>query len=73
VATFRANDAVEHCRDESSGFLEKWRAGATVAEANFRANKAVEDGFGFVPEKCLAMTVYGNPMLRRAHLRAPLV
>lgn len=53
-------------------FLEEWRAGATVAEANFRGNKAVEDGFGFVPEKCLAMTVYGNPMLRRADLRAPL-
>lgn len=44
-------------------FLDAWKGGLPLAEATFIANRAVEKAVGFVPEKCLAMTVYGDPML----------
>lgn len=45
-------------------FLDEWKAGGTLAEATFKANGAVERAVGFIPEKCLAMTVFGDGMLK---------
>lgn len=49
-------------------FLEAWTKGGTLAEANFQANKAVAKGLGNEPAKCLAMTLYGDPL--RTYLQA---
>ncbi|MCP1203723.1 CHAT domain-containing protein [Acetobacter oryzoeni] len=46
-------------------FLEKWMAGANVAQANFDANKVVDQQFSNDPARGLAMTVYGNPLIAR--------
>lgn len=51
-------------------FLEAWTRGGTLAEANFHANKAVAKGLGGEPAKCLAMTLYGDPL--RTYLQATL-
>lgn len=45
-------------------FLAKWTTGSTLVEANFAANQAVAAEFSDSPVDCLAMTVFGNPMLR---------
>lgn len=47
-------------------FLERWEAGDTVLDANFAANKYVEQRLGLEPGLCLAMTVYGDPLLTNA-------
>jgi hypothetical protein len=46
-------------------FLEKWVEGERVIDANFAANRAVLKGMGDSPRDTMAMTVYGNPLLRR--------
>lgn len=46
-------------------FLEHWSQGYTIIEANFCANKAVDQYFSQDPARGLAMTVFGNPTLRR--------
>jgi Tfp pilus assembly protein PilF len=43
-------------------FLEAWRRGLPLADANFEANAAVAKGLGDSPAKCLAMTVFGDPL-----------
>ncbi|TAY29959.1 CHAT domain-containing protein (plasmid) [Rhizobium ruizarguesonis] len=43
-------------------FLDSWAHGDTLTEANFLANRAVARGLGSEPSKCLAMTVYGDPL-----------
>lgn len=47
-------------------FLETWSSGLPVIDANFTANKAVEHAMGNSPANCLALTVYGDPLLKRA-------
>lgn len=49
-------------------FLNAWTTGSTLAEANFQANRAVAKGLGSEPAKCLAMTLYGDPL--RTYLQA---
>lgn len=44
-------------------FLALWEAGYFVVDANFEANKAVEKAMGNSPARCLAMTVFGDPLL----------
>ena len=46
-------------------FLENWRQGHSIIEANFAANKVVDWNFARDPAKGLAMTVFGNPLLCR--------
>jgi hypothetical protein len=46
-------------------FMEAWDAGETVLDANFAANGAVHKRYGYVPQYSLAMTVYGDPYLRK--------
>ncbi len=46
-------------------FLERWDAGDTALEANFKANKYVKQRLGPEPGLCLAMTVYGDVLLTR--------
>ena len=43
-------------------FLDSWTAGHLVIDANFEANKAVERAMGDSPARCLAMTVFGDPL-----------
>lgn len=43
-------------------FLDSWTRGNSLAEANFQANRAVARGLGGEPAKCLAMTLYGDPL-----------
>lgn len=45
-------------------FLRHWTGGVTLVEANFQANQAVDAKFSFNPADGLAMTVFGNPLLR---------
>jgi hypothetical protein len=47
-------------------FMQAWDAGHTALDATFVANKAVDRHFGFVPQYSLAMTVYGDVLLRNA-------
>lgn len=44
-------------------FLDAWGAGEPVIDANFKANKAVETAMGNSPSLCLAMNLYGNPLV----------
>ena len=44
-------------------FLEECSSGATIIDANFLANKAVAAAFAGDPAKCLAMTVFGDPLI----------
>jgi hypothetical protein len=46
-------------------FLDSWSRGSPVTEANFQANKAVERALGRFPANCLAMTVFGDPLLTK--------
>ena len=46
-------------------FLKHWVQGDTLIEANFCANKAVDQIFPWDPARGLAMTIFGNPMLRK--------
>lgn len=46
-------------------FLERWDAGDTALEANFKANEYVKQRLGPEPGLSLAMTVYGDPLLTR--------
>ena len=46
-------------------FLDHWSQGDTLIEANFCANKAVDQYFSQDPARGLAMTVFGYPVLRR--------
>ena len=45
-------------------FLNHWTNGGTLVEANFMANRAVDAAFSLNPADGLAMTVFGNPLLR---------
>jgi hypothetical protein len=47
-------------------FLEHWSRGAPIIHANFAANQIVNRDFALDPAKGLALTVIGNPMVRRA-------
>ncbi len=47
------------------GFMKAWDAGETASTATFRANKAVEVRLGNPPQYVLAMTVYGDVLLRK--------
>ncbi len=47
-------------------FLEHWSRGESLIEANFAANKVVDRSFAYDPARGLAMTVFGNPTIRRA-------
>jgi hypothetical protein len=44
-------------------FLEVWDAGGSAIDANFEANKTVEKAMGNSPAYCLAMTVFGDPLI----------
>ncbi len=46
-------------------FLDAWNAGSPLIDANFQANRAVAKAMGDSPEYCMAMTLYGNPLLVR--------
>jgi hypothetical protein len=46
-------------------FLTHWSRGEPLIQANFAANKIVDQYFALDPAKGLAMTVFGNPMVRR--------
>jgi hypothetical protein len=46
-------------------FMEAWEAGEMALDANFIANTAVDTRYGYVPQYSLAMTVYGDPYLRK--------
>jgi tetratricopeptide (TPR) repeat protein len=46
-------------------FLTEWDRGVPVVDATFAANRAVWESFGFSPAKCLAMTVYGDPLITK--------
>lgn len=46
-------------------FLMHWSGGEPLIRANFAANKVVDQYFALDPAKGLAMTVYGDPMVRR--------
>jgi hypothetical protein len=46
-------------------FLMHWSSGEPLIRANFAANRAVDQYFALDPAKGLAMTVFGDPMVRR--------
>lgn len=46
-------------------FLEEWSDGKAAIDANFAANKAVEKAMSYSPAHCLALTVYGDPFIRK--------
>jgi hypothetical protein len=46
-------------------FLMHWSRGEPLIQANFDANKIVDQYFALDPARGLAMTVFGNPMVRR--------
>lgn len=46
-------------------FLEAWEVGTTVLEANFKANRHVQERLGPEPGLGLAMTVYGDVLLTK--------
>ena len=55
-------------------FLRRWDEGATLIKANFDANAVVDRAFAQDPARGLAMSLFGNPLLRkpgRAHARSP--
>lgn len=49
-------------------FLALWDSGSYAIDANFEANRAVEKAMGNSPARCLAMTVFGDPLLTRQPL-----
>lgn len=46
-------------------FIKDWDDGATLIEANFAANMVVDRNFALDPARGLAMTIFGDPYLRR--------
>lgn len=46
-------------------FMQAWDAGETALDANFAANVTVHKRYGYAPQYSLAMTVYGDPYLRK--------
>lgn len=46
-------------------FLERWSNGDTVIDAAFSANSQVAESFGGSLVDCLAMNVFGDPLLRK--------
>ena len=46
-------------------FLTLWSQGERLIEANFAANRVVDQRFSQDPARGLAMTIFGNPGLRR--------
>lgn len=52
-------------------FLDAWQAGAMLIDANAAGNRNVGAEMGNEPRDVLAMTLYGNPFLRRADLVVP--
>jgi CHAT domain len=46
-------------------FLALWERGCFVVGANFEANNAVEKAMGDSPARCLAMTIFGDPLLTK--------
>ena len=44
-------------------FLDHWKQGRTLIDANFEANRVVDRTFAQDPARGLAMTVFGNPEL----------
>lgn len=49
-------------------FLAEWDAGGTLIDANAAGNRAVGTQMGGEPRDALAMTLYGNPLLRQGDL-----
>ncbi|HEX8320459.1 hypothetical protein [Longimicrobium sp.] len=47
------------------GFLAEWERGTPVIDACFAANTAARAEFGWNPKRCLAMTVYGDPLVAK--------
>ena len=47
-------------------FLDAWQSNACVIDACFAANIAVRTNLGDDPGRCLAMAVYGDPLVRRS-------
>jgi hypothetical protein len=43
-------------------FLDRWKGGSLLMDANFQANLAVSNALSANPAKCLAMTVFGDPL-----------
>lgn len=52
-------------------FLAAWEAGEALIDANAAGNRAVGEQMGNEPRDALAMTLYGNPFLRRVDLVDP--
>lgn len=52
-------------------FLAEWEGGAAVIDAHAAANRAVNARMGNEPRDALAMTLYGNPFLRRVDMIVP--
>lgn len=52
-------------------FLVEWEAGAMLIDANAAGNRAVGAQMGNEPRDALAMTLYGNPFLRRTDFTDP--
>jgi hypothetical protein len=46
-------------------FLSRWVNGDRLIDANYAANLAVSKAMGDSPRDTMAMTLYGNPLLRR--------
>jgi hypothetical protein len=53
-------------------FLAAWGGGQTLLEANAAGNRAVIAQMGNEPQDAMALTLYGNPFLRRVDLNAAL-
>jgi hypothetical protein len=47
-------------------FLARWDAGAAAIDATFEANRAVVGALGEEPAASLAMTLYGDPEMRKS-------
>ncbi|QOF72459.1 hypothetical protein IG197_05110 [Aminobacter sp. SR38] len=52
-------------------FMEAWSVGATVTDANFEGNKAVERALGNSTANCLALTVFGDPLVTKRRETEP--
>lgn len=44
-------------------FMEEWSSGKNVTDAVFLANQSISSWFSLSPAECLAMNVFGNPLL----------
>lgn len=52
-------------------FMEAWSVGATVIDANFEGNRAVERALGNSPANRLALTVFGDPLVTKRRETEP--